>query len=376
MIKPVANLRAYLAEGERAALALPNRGPIRFESDGALDAGILAAYRRFGFYIFQDVLDSDELQDLRVDLAELLRRAPCTPDGELDASGGPAVGGSFTRRTFHFAAPLSDPYGGTKRNEGRHPIQMTQPEPPAGAPKQVIHTIGGPLQVMDACLRLYGHPQLLSIAEQINGEDFTPFTETVLIKQAGLGPSVAWHQDGTTHWHNASWGPDTHGFNFMAQLYGSTAANGVWVVPGSHALGQMDIAAMVSPDSEPERLAGAVPMVCDAGDVVLSNRQLLHGSFANASPDQRATFIFGFHPRRSVLGVRKLVGEAEVVYDAARINDRARVISLAIDARQQLHPNEQRFVYKPLEGRENELQWSEAARARILDDYNVQDLVI
>jgi len=370
------NLQTYFVEGERAARELPNRGAIRFEADGTLDASILEAYRRFGFYVFQGVLCNDELQNLRDDLAELLQRAPCTPDGELDVSGRPAVGVGLTRRTFHFAAPLSDPYGGTGRNEGRHPVQMTQPKLPSGAPKQVIHTIGGPLQVMDAYLRLYGHPQLLTIAEQVNGEDFTPFTETVVIKQAGLGPSVAWHQDGTTHWHNTSWDQDTHGFNFMAQLYRSTAANGVWAVPGSHALGQMDIAAMISSRHEPERLAGAVPMVCEAGDVVLANRQLLHGSFANSSPDQRATCIFGFLPRGSVLGVRRLIGGAEIVYDDARIAERARVIALAIDARQQTLTNEPRFIYKPLAGREGELRWSAASRARILDDYNVHDLVI
>jgi len=37
-------MRAYLADGERRALALGNRGPIRFTADGRLHPEILAAY--------------------------------------------------------------------------------------------------------------------------------------------------------------------------------------------------------------------------------------------------------------------------------------------------------------------------------------------
>ena len=156
---------------------------------------------------------------------------------------------------------------------------------------------------MDSCLRLYGHPKLLAVAENINGPDFTPFTESVIVKRAGLGPSVAWHHDGTTHWDSPDWDQGTHGFNFMAQLYGSTAENGVWLLPGSHKQGKMDIKAMVDANGS-DRLPGAVPMVCEPGDVVMANRQALHASFANTSPQRRITINFGFHRRRSVLNAR------------------------------------------------------------------------
>ena len=52
------------------------------------------------------------------------------------------------------------------------------------------------------------------------------------IKEAGLGPSVAWHQDGTTHWTAPDWDQGAHGFNCMAQLYASTPSNCVWTLPG------------------------------------------------------------------------------------------------------------------------------------------------
>ena len=88
----------------------------------------------------------------------------------------------------------------------------------------------------------------------------------------------------------------------MAQLYGSTPANGVWVVPGTHRCGKVDIRAMVA-EAGSERLPEAVPIVCRPGDVAMMNRQVLHGSFANTSSDWRVTVNFGFRRRASVPGV-------------------------------------------------------------------------
>ena len=42
--------KAYKAEGVKAALALGNRGPMRFGPDGKLTPEILEAYNRTGFY--------------------------------------------------------------------------------------------------------------------------------------------------------------------------------------------------------------------------------------------------------------------------------------------------------------------------------------
>ena len=58
----------------------------------------------------------------------------------------------------------------------------------------------GPLQYSEACLRLYPRPLLMTITEAINGPDFAPFNEGVWVKAPWVGASVAWHQDGWTHW--------------------------------------------------------------------------------------------------------------------------------------------------------------------------------
>ena len=207
---------SYFSEGKDLAYTLGNRGPIRFNEDGSLDQEIVDAYWRCGFYVLEGVLSPAELRDLQDDMEQALERAPVTKDATVDARNRPALGNDLERPTFRYAKPLSDPYGGTDLASGRHPAKMSEPAPPDGAPEFVISSIASPLQIMDACLRLYGHPQLLEIAETINGPDFTPFTESVIVKPAGLGPSVAWHHDGTTHWDSPGLDEGTHGFNFMA----------------------------------------------------------------------------------------------------------------------------------------------------------------
>jgi hypothetical protein len=370
-----AAMQAYLRDGERRAAALGNRGPIRFTPSGELHPDIVEAYWRCGFYIFEGVLKADELADIERDLHDILDRLPAERGAPLDAQGRPALGADSTAPNLLWSKPLGDPFGGTKLANGRHPVKMFEPTAAADAPKEVVYLILGSLQFSEAALRVYGHPELLAVAAAINGPDFTPFNEALFIKEPGRGASVAWHQDGTTHWDSPEWDQGVHGFNFMAQLYGCTAANGVWVVPGSHKLGKIDIASLVAKAGS-ERLPDAVPMIAKPGDVAITNRQALHGSFANTSKDWRVTVNFGFHRRKSVLGVQGGgVHNAAAVYDADRIRERARLIGYGIDARRQRFPAETSYVYKPHAEAGLSYRWSDEARAEI-KDYNLLDLSI
>ena len=159
----------------------------------------------------------------------------------------------------------------------------------------------------------------------------------------------------------------------MGQLYGCTPANGVWVVPGSHKVGRIDIKAKVA-EAGTERLPDAVPMVCQPGDVVISNRQLLHSSFANTSEDWRVTVNMGFHRRSSVLGVQGggLLGK-NTVYDEDHIKQRSRTIGYGIDARRQRFPEETPFVYRPFAEAGETYPWDAAAKASLVD-YNLLDI--
>ncbi|MEZ5598704.1 MAG: phytanoyl-CoA dioxygenase family protein [Pseudomonadales bacterium] len=370
-----AAMQAYLRRGEKAALALGNRGPVRFDASGKLHPDILAAYADFGFYVFTDVIDAAERRELEKDLIALRERLPTTLGSTVDRHGNPAIGSDCKAPTVQWVRPLSDPLGGTNKANGRHPAKMIEPRAPAGAPKHVVQLILGALQFSPAFLRLYGHPKLLAVAAAINGDDFVPFNEAIWMKHAGLGGSVAWHQDGTTHWNSPDLDEGTHGFNFMGQLYGCTAANGVWVVPGSHRLGKVDIREWVQRAGS-DRLPEAVPIVCAPGDVAMCNRQAVHGSFANTSRDLRVTYNLGFHRRRSVLGASGGgIHNNPVTYDAQRIDERARVIALAIAARAAEYPAETPFSYVPYADRQAAIHWSDDA-FESLKDYNLKDLGI
>jgi hypothetical protein len=367
---------AYLAGGVRRAAALGNRGPLEFTARGELAPHIASVYWRTGFYIFEGLIDPDETADLVADFDRMMERMPTSATATTDAAGRPALeSGPRGSNRFKFGRPLSDPYGGTGASRGRYQARMTEYAAPADAPAEVLVNMIGPLQFMDSFLRLYGHPRLLAVAEQLNGTDFVPFREGVWVKEAGLGPSTAWHQDGTTHWDSPAWDEGIHGFNFMAQLYGCTPANGVWIVPGTHRLGKVDIGAMVA-EAGSERLPDAVPIVCKPGDVAMTNRQVLHGSFANTSPDWRVTVNFGFHRRASVLGVAGGgIHNAPAVYDEERIRARSRLIGYAIDARRRRFPEETPFVYQPFAASGERHIWNAEAKAG-LRDYNLLDLSI
>jgi Phytanoyl-CoA dioxygenase (PhyH) len=370
-----AAMQAYLQAGERRAFELGNRGPIRFDGRGALAAEILEAYWRCGFYVFEGVLQGPELADIEADVKDILERLPHEKGANVDKHGRPALAADSKAPTLFWSKPLGDPFGGTALANGRHPVKMYEPAAAADAPKEVVYLILGSLQFSEACLRVYGHPDLLAVAAAINGEDFVPFNEALFIKAPGLGASVAWHQDGTTHWNAPDWDEGTHGFNFMGQLYGSTAANGVWVVPGSHKLGKIDITTWVA-QAGSERLPEAVPIITKPGDVAITNRQALHGSFANTSRDWRVTVNMGFHRRRSVLGVEGGgVHNAKAIYDDARIAERAKLIGYGIAARRQRFPDERAFVYKPHADAGLSYTWTAKSKAAI-KDYNLLDLSI
>ena len=252
---------------------------------------------------------------------------------------------------------------------------MAEPTPAADAPAQTIYFIYGILQALDSCLRLYGHPHLLRVAEAINGPDFAPFADSIWIKEPGLGTSVAWHQDGMTHWNHPRWHEDIHGFNFMAQLYPTTPANALWVVPGSHKLGKIDIKARVEaagsdrlPDAgadarvSPATWPSAIARHCTARSPTL--RRI--GACLSCSV---------FTPRAAVLNVKKRQRDGTlVVYDETRIHQRSRAIQIAIDARAKRYPEEAPYVYQPFVGKEDENRWNEVARRTVIKDYNVLNL--
>lgn len=370
------SLAPYLEAGVGRAATLGNRGPAQFSEDGKLTPDILDAFWRTGFYVFEGLIEPSEIALLRQDIASLLDRAPVDNGAEFDRYGRPAFGQEFARNVYSLIRPLADPWGGTDVLNGRHQTRMVQPVPDCDTPQKVVFLMSGMCQIMDSGLRLYGHPDLLTIAASINGDDFVPYNDAIFVKQAGVGGSVSWHQDGVTHWDSPDWNESIHGFNFQVQLYDTSASSCLWVAPGTHKEGRIDIKKRVA-DNGSEQLPDAVPLYAKAGDVTIVNRQALHCSFANTSTDQRISLTFGFHRRSSVLGAKGALSEtADTYYDEERIDKRSKVIGVAIDARSQFYPEEKRFNYQPMSGREEELRFSSENRQAVIMDYNLNDLSI
>ncbi len=371
-------LEDYIQAGSERALSLGNRGPMRYDENGNVHPDILTAYWQHGFYVFEGMVSQEEVAALRADVEYLIDHAPVGTDAEVDRFGRPALrNDQYTVPTFSYIKPLSDPWGGGKVLQGRHPIKMVEPLAEKDAPEEVLFLIHGMCLVMPAGLRLYGHHDILSVAQAINGEDFTPFNDILFVKPAGLGGSVSWHQDGVTHWDSPDWDEGIHGFNVQVQLYECTAHNALWVMPGSHKEGRADIKALVAANGGSEQLPGAVPLLCQPGDTTIVNRQALHCSFANTSPHQRVSVTYGFHRYASVLGAHGALSQStSTVYDEARIHERASVIQVAIDARAQHYPDEPRFSYAPFRGLEDQYRYDEATYKEVLHDYNLKDLSI
>jgi len=135
----------------------------------------------------------------------------------------------------------------------------------------------------------------------------------------------AWHRDARPHLVDVRIG--TQGLSLlhlhMAQLYGCTAANGVWVVPISHKLGKI-ISPRWPPCRAAERCAGRADDP-QAGDSVITNRILCHGAFGqHAARNWRVTVTFGFPSAEVGAGRegRRACTNRNSVYDASAFRER------------------------------------------------------
>merc|ERR1719217_1223246 len=126
-----------------------------------------------------------------------------------------------------------------------------------------------------------------------------------------------------------------------------------------------------------DRLADAVPMLMEPGDVGMHDRSVLHGAYPNNSKEPRVTLQFGFHNRKYVLGTEGTFFHASkrfdeprmLYYDEAYIHQRSRMVQIAIDARKQRYPSETPYVYKPFVGEEERNRFNEAGRKETIEEY-------
>ena len=162
----------------------------------------------------------------------------------------------------------------------------------------------------------------------------------------------------------------------MTQLYPSTAGNGVWVLPGSHQLGKADIKKLVA-DAAPT--ASRAPCRCCATRATRSSPTAssctARSPTARPTGASRSTRASSRASACSSVTTRRLNGEVET-YDQARIDERSRILQIAIDARRQRFPQETATSTGRWPATRTRTAGTRRRARRVLKNYNQRDMFI
>ena len=150
-----------------------------------------------------------------------------------------------------------------------------------------IHDKGEPVS-----LELLGSRAVLGIAESLAGPDFVPTYEAMVIKAAGDGAPVPWHQDAVHERRHRL-------FNVDVYLDDSrSGAGALHVIPGSQTR-RTDACALA--ETYGWELPGAIEVELEAGDVLIHDDMVVHGSPPATGNALRRTIYFEFRPAESIL---------------------------------------------------------------------------
>ena len=165
----------------------------------------------------------------------------------------------------------------------------------------------------DASLELLGSPQVLAVAESLCGADFVPTYESMVFKKSGDGEKIPWHQDAVhTRAHRV--------FNFDLYLDPSKIGGGALRVVPKSQLEIQDACAVA------ERYGwdqpGVIQVELEAGDVLLHDVMVLHGSERTLGQALRRTIYYEFRAAEQIF--------EEGPWDADWIERRLRLIPVAL----------------------------------------------
>lgn len=144
---------------------------------------------------------------------------------------------------------------------------------------------------LDACKVLLGHPFILRTVEKLQGRNLIPTWDSLVVKAPGNAAPVSWHRDASVPIGCTDPRPI---FNVDFYLDSADEKSCLWVIPGSNhwdAEKARERCSIPGFDFE-----GAVPVPMNAGDVILHNIQLLHGSPEGDGNLLRRTIYYEFRP--------------------------------------------------------------------------------
>ena len=177
-----------------------------------------------------------------------------------------------------------------------HPTDYrVKPDPETG--EDVFHRVQFvfPLATTDPnpMIALLGHPAMLAVVRAILGDDLLCNAEALVFKLPGNGSEVLVHADCDPADTRSS---DEHiGFNIDFYLDDATPENGcLLVVPGSHKRHYSAKEITAKGFDFPELR----PVLMKAGDVLIHNIDLVHGSHKNSGDRLRRTLYYEFQSLR------------------------------------------------------------------------------
>lgn len=166
-----------------------------------------------------------------------------------------------------------------------------------------------------ASLELLGAPEVLGIAESLAGPDFVPTYESMVLKAAGDGAPIGWHQD-------AVHGRRHRIFNIGVYLDPARSGEGALrVVPRSQ---RVRVDACGLRDEHGWHVPDAIEVPMAAGDVLVHDDMIVHGSPPAVGSRLRRTVYLEFRPAASVL--------EDGPWDAGWLDDRLRLVPAALAA--------------------------------------------
>ncbi|WP_317618471.1 phytanoyl-CoA dioxygenase family protein [Paenibacillus sp. PL91] len=183
---------------------------------------------------------------------------------------------------------------------------------------------------------LLGHPFILNTVEKLQGANFIPTWDSLVVKVPNNAASVPWHRDAAVPEDCQDSRPI---FNVDFYLDNSDEHSCLWVIPGSQNWAASEAEERCS---RPGFVTSdAVPVPMRAGDVILHNIQLLHGSPEGEGNALRRTVYYEFR-----------AGEIEAEYGPhtlAYLPIKQRILQDCIIRRQQCGyaEGEQVYEYKP-----------------------------
>ena len=218
-------------------------------------------YVEEGYCLFNDVLSQGEIASVRIELDKLLDDLP-------------------ERQVVY--------KDGEDREVDGRPEYLTEPHPK------------NPFW-----LELCRHPSVLDAVESVLGPDILLIMSHLIVKRAGDGLPVAWHQD-NTYWHSVE-GTDVT--TVWLAIDDTDCDNGcMQVIPCTHegypemekiSSGEDDLLGL-KVEVSPEMEEGAVCLEMKAGSLSVHDSFVLHGSEANTSGHRRAAYTMRYANARTV----------------------------------------------------------------------------